>query len=67
MDEGLVRAIHEYLLMHGEGWMLEIFGDDSCLSAFATDHDMLGWEKFLEDGSREPVSLQLDHLCPSQS
>jgi hypothetical protein len=47
-DLPLIECLEEYLLLHGEGSMLEIASPYPHLQEWAKEHDTLGWDNFLE-------------------
>jgi hypothetical protein len=62
-DPDLVECLEQYMLSNGERLMGEIIRHFPKLRQFALQHDILGWDNFMEGLiCRELFSLQADYL-----
>jgi hypothetical protein len=67
-DADIIRCIQTYLTTHGEGSMEEIAKGQRRLHQWAREHDILGWDSFLEGRvSQRLFHLQAQHLQISKS
>ena len=67
-DVHLIKCLEQYLLEHGEGSMLEIARPYPHLLKWSQDHDILGWDNFLEGRiSASLLSLQQASLTKENS
>lgn len=67
-NKDLVVSLQQYLCTRGEGSMLEIVHGKDYLHSWATQHDILGWDNFLEGRIGHQVfELQRKHLQHIQS
>jgi hypothetical protein len=67
-DLPLVECLEEYLLSHGEGSMQNIAGHYPHLHQWAEEHDILGWDNFLEGRVGHTIfRLQRKSLSDAQS
>jgi hypothetical protein len=68
MDETLILGILDYLLARGDRSMSSLLPQETRWQAYAREHDLLGWDNFLEGRmTKSLLRLQKDFLYRSGS